>query len=229
MPGPSRDDNPRGGSPRGGGSRGGSDRGGNRDNSSREGKGFGTILRYIAMALVVIVAVALFAFKGCSVDLSGVPALGNLLSGGQSQGGGSGGGLGGLFSAKHVSDTDRKNFATVQDVNGNVFTTVVEVIPVNTPELDQNDLKARIANYRYYQAIMANNMGTGTQEKAYVYFPQDVTLTELWQVANTLSADGIYATKVLTPDEYQAYVNSIDPNNLYYNETTFYGPAATGK
>jgi hypothetical protein len=196
------------------------------------GGGAGDLLSRIGKAALAIVAALLvvwvlftFACSNTNFSLPGIN-LGGIGSGGN---GGAvsllGGGSTEVFSSKHTDDNDRKNWATVQDIDGNEYTTVVLIDPLNG-KIDVNDLKERCKTYTWYQLIAGNSMGTNNPEKAYLYFPGNVKLDDLFSVASELSADGVYAARVLLPAEYQEYVNSVDPNNLYYNETTYFGPMA---
>ena len=202
-----------------GGGRGGDGGGGARDLLSRIGK---AALAIVA-ALLVVWILFTFACSNTNISLPGIN-LGGVNTGG----GGMPSLLGGttdILSSKHTDDNDRKNWATVQDIDGNEYTTVVLIDPLNG-KIDVNDLKERCKTYTWYQLIAGNSMGTNAPEKAYLYFPGNVILDDLFSVASELSADGVYAARVLLPAEYQEYVNSVDPNNLYYNETTYFGPMA---
>ena len=68
-------------------------------------------------------------------------------------------------------------------------------------------------------------MGTNTQERAYIYFPSDMSLTKIIDISNKMNADG-YESHVLTQAEYDDYAKNVSAYDIYQNETTYFGPAA---
>lgn len=140
-------------------------------------------------------------------------------------------GLGSLFgngSSKNTSEGDRANYSTVQDTKGNEYVTVIHAVPSDGTDFDVEEFEQLLSDssISWYQLIAGNNMGTGTQEEGYLYFTNDITYTELSNYAQILANDG-YTTSLMSPDEYGEYEDTMNnSSDFYYNEVTYYGPAA---
>lgn len=133
-----------------------------------------------------------------------------------------------FLSSRHVEDKDRENYATVQDVEGNVYTTVIYIHTLNDNTFNVDEAQATFSELglNWYQMIASSSMGTSNQETCYLYFPSDHTLTQLIDIVNAINATGKYNATLLTLDQYNEYVNNVKPYDVYNNETTYFGPAA---
>ena len=182
------------------------------------------IVKVVGMVIVVVVGLALMGLRSCGEAGLGsiLPSAGNISSGNSSQSSP----LSSLFSGRGTLTEDYSHYALVQDINGIEYTTVVDIIPVNDAKISKSEIESLISGYRWYQLITVNNMGTGFQEHAYLYFPADSTFSGLASFVDALNSSGRYTGYLMTPDAYNAYVNSPDHANIYYNEATYFGPAA---
>ena len=167
---------------------------------------------------VSIIAAAALAASAC-VALSGCETVSQVVGQGK---------IGeAVTTSRHVDAKDRENYVQLQDVNGNIFVSVIYAQEAGTTKLNADKLKEELSKLdaNWYQFIGSNSMGTNTQERAYIYFPSDMSLTKIIDISNKMNADG-YESHVLTQAEYDDYAKNVSAYDIYHNETTYFGPAA---
>ena len=140
--------------------------------------------------------------------------------------------IGGLSIGGSATATNshKENYAVVQDVEGNEYATVIEMIPVGTTEIDPDAVLELLdtLGVNYYQAIISNNMGTLSQEDAYIYMPEEVTYNELVELAEQLASDGTYTCQVMTLSDYTAWQEETSAIiDVTRTELVYSGPAAS--
>lgn len=171
-----------------------------------------------ASKTVSIIAAAALAASAC-VALSGCDTVSQVIGQGS---------IGeAVTTSRHVESKDRENYVELQDVYGNIFVSVIYAQEAGTTKLDTGKLKDELTKLgvNWYQFIASNSMGTGTQERAYIYLPSDMSLTKIIEVSDKMNADG-YESHVLSKTEYEDYAKNVSAYDIYHNETTYFGPAA---
>ena len=129
--------------------------------------------------------------------------------------------------SRHVEETDRDNYSVVTDSTGKEYATVIMASTHDGSKLNPQDL-TKVLNdnsFNWYQAICGNNTKNGQDEKAYVFMPASASYDDCSLVATTLQNNG-YTAHLMTKDEYIQNKDSTDYNNVFYNESTFMGPAS---
>lgn len=138
-------------------------------------------------------------------------------------------------SSRSTDSSDREDcWKTLQDINGNEYTTVIWLDPMEgKTEVDVEAIKKVLNdnNVNWYQIITSDNKkAPGKSEHGLIYMPASVTLSDMTNVANI--AGGIYGAHVMTREEYETYLenapsdNIMEGINIYERETTEFGPAA---
>lgn len=140
--------------------------------------------------------------------------------------------IGGLTIGGSATATDshKENYTVVQDVNGNEYATVVEMIPVGTTDIDSDAVCALLESLdvNYSQVIISNNMSSSSQEDAYVYMPEEATYNELVELANLLASDGTYTCRVMLLDDYTNWQEETSAIiDVTRTEIVYSGPAAS--
>lgn len=165
-----------------------------------------------------IIAVAALAACSC-VALSGCDAVSQVVGQGK---------LGeAVTTSRHVDAKDRENYVQLQDVDGNIFVSIIYAQEAGSRKVDIGKLKDELAklNANWYQIIGSDSMGSATQERAYIYFPSDMSLTKIIEISDKMNADG-YESHVVNQVEYDDYVKNVNATDFFHNETTYFGPAA---
>lgn len=130
--------------------------------------------------------------------------------------------------SRHVEEADRDNYSVVTDtVTGKEYATVIVAATSDGSKLDPSALTKTLNDnsFNWYQAICGNNTKNGQDEKAYVFMPALSSYDDCTLVATTLQNSG-YTAHLMTKDEYVQSKDSTDYNNVFYNETTYMGPAS---
>lgn len=129
--------------------------------------------------------------------------------------------------SRHVEETDRDNYSVVTDTAGKEYATVIMAATSDGSKLDPSAL-TKVLNdnsFNWYQAICGNNTKNGIDEKAYVFMPASASYDDCSLVATTLQNSG-YTAHLMGKDEYIQNKNATDYGNVFYNETTYMGPAS---
>lgn len=132
-----------------------------------------------------------------------------------------------VTSSKTSDKEDYANYSSIQDVNGNLYATVIEMTKIDDNDISIDELKSILSSYgvNWYQAIVADARGTNQQEVAHLFFTSDATLSDLNKLCDMLS--DTYDAHVMTLTEYEDYAKKAqESTNLYYVEGTYFGPAA---
>ena len=132
--------------------------------------------------------------------------------------------------SRHVEESDRDNYSVVTDASGKEYASVIEAATHDGSKLDPKALTQVLNDnqFNWYQAICGNNTKSGTDEKAYIFMPASSSYDDCSLVATTLQNSG-YTAHLMGKDEYVQNKDSTNYNNIYYNETTYMGPASQTK
>lgn len=135
-----------------------------------------------------------------------------------------------VSSSKKTGNEDYKNYTIVQDVDGDEYATIVYLEQNDETDFDVQLIKELLSenNVNWYQLIATSSMGTNQQQYGYLFFPQNVSYTEMEDALAAIKKE--FSGHICTEKEYKEFVEKSDESmgayDLYNNKITYYGPAA---
>lgn len=131
-------------------------------------------------------------------------------------------------TTRTMKDEDKNYVVTVTDEQGNETTNVILVtMPDSSQCVDAGSLSDTLNNngVDWYQFIWGKSTGSSKEPKCYVYLSQSTTYQSVESACNLLVAAG-YNASMVSSSAYSAYVEESSQTDIYYIETTVFGPAA---